>query len=643
MAILLIDKIKQKNDGTFKLMDAIDINWEGFSLPADVTIDAYTKAQTDEKIEAAKYNDTDVKASIASNKSAIDVLNGTGAGSVDKKVADAIDAFANKVTEDGTVNTLKELIDYVAAHGAEVSTMTGDIATNKSAIAALVKLVGSLPVGTEAKTIVEYIDEKVGAIDYSEAIAEAKQAAIDAAATDATTKANTAENNAKKYADGLAKNYATAEQGGKADSALQKADITEGLTNGTISVKGTDVEVHGLGTAAYESADAFDTKGSAEQALKDAKAYADGKVDGVDLSGIATNANAIEGLKSRMGTAEGKLNTIQGTGEGSIKKAISDAQATLQAAIDANKAVIDKLDGEATVNGSVKKQIADAKKELEGKITDSKYDDSALSARITANENAITKLNGADTVAGSVAKQVKDAKEAVENEIGSLSNLATASKDNVVTAVNEVKSSVDNLKDSSAITVDTTKTTSGMAKSYTIKQGSATITTIDIPKDMVVQSGTVETNPTGQAKGTYLVLTLANATNDKVYINVGTLVDIYVAQASATQVQLVIDPSTREISATIVAGSIGTAELADLAVTTAKIADKNVTKAKLAADVQVSLEKADNAQAYVDEKLGSEGVNKGTVTARISAIESALDSADKFIVATESEINALFD
>ena len=53
MSILLIDKIKQKNNGTFKLMDAIDINWDGFSMPNDVTIDAYTKKETDAKIEAA--------------------------------------------------------------------------------------------------------------------------------------------------------------------------------------------------------------------------------------------------------------------------------------------------------------------------------------------------------------------------------------------------------------------------------------------------------------------------------------------------------------------------------------------------------------------------------------------------------------
>lgn len=37
----------------------------------------------------------------------------------------------------------------------------------------------------------------------------------------------------------------------KADTALQKVDIAEGATNGTIAVKGTDVAVHGLQDAAY--------------------------------------------------------------------------------------------------------------------------------------------------------------------------------------------------------------------------------------------------------------------------------------------------------------------------------------------------------------------------------------------------------
>lgn len=151
-----------------------------------------------------------------------------------------------------------------------------------------------------------------------------------------------------------------------------------------------------------------------------------------------------------------------------------------------------------------------------------------------------------------------------------------------------------------AVTVETETTTEGMAKSYTIKQGGATIATIDIPKDMVVSSGAVEVDPKGLEAGTYLVLTLANATSDKIYINVGKLVDIYTAKANATQVQIAIDSATREISATIVAGSVTATELATDAVVTAKIADGNVTKAKLSAEVQTSLGKADTAVQAAD-------------------------------------------
>lgn len=67
--------------------------------------------------------------------------------------------------------------------------------------------------------------------------------------------------------------YATAAQGALADTALQKADITPGSANGTIAVEGTDVAVKGLGTAAYTNSTAYDAAGAATQALEDAKAY----------------------------------------------------------------------------------------------------------------------------------------------------------------------------------------------------------------------------------------------------------------------------------------------------------------------------------------------------------------------------------
>lgn len=128
---------------------------------------------------------------------------------------------------------------------------------------------------------------------------------------------------------------------------------------------------------------------------------------------------------------------------------------------------------------------------------------------------------------------------------------------------------------------------------YEFKQGTSTIGTINIPKELVVESGEVVTNPKGKPAGTYIKLTLRNVT-EPLYIDVAKLVDVYTAQQSATQVQLNIDASN-VISATIVAGSVTATELAANAVVTAKIADKNVTKEKLAQAVQESLGKADAA------------------------------------------------
>ena len=173
-----------------------------------------------------------------------------------------------------------------------------------------------------------------------------------------------------------------------------------------------------------------------------------------------------------------------------------------------------------------------------------------------------------------------------------------------------------------AVVVTTDVTTEGYAKSYTFTQNGATIATVDIPKDMVVSSGKVVVNPEGQDEGTYLELTLSNATSDKVYINVGKLVDIYTAKANATQVQIAIDSATREVSATIVAGGVGSTELADGAVITAKIGDAQVTKAKLGTDVQASIDKANSAIQSV-----ATGKTDGTV---------AVDGTDVLVAGLKS-------
>lgn len=118
--------------------------------------------------------------------------------------------------------------------------------------------------GSQTKKFEKIGDSAVNLTNYAtkNEVATAKQEAINAASTDASTKSNKALADAKSYADGLGSKYATAAQGSKADTALQKASITSGTANGTISVSGTDVTIKGLGSAAYTVSTAYEKAGA---------------------------------------------------------------------------------------------------------------------------------------------------------------------------------------------------------------------------------------------------------------------------------------------------------------------------------------------------------------------------------------------
>ena len=162
---------------------------------------------------AATYDDTDVKADIKANADAIDVLNGTGAGSVDKKVADAINKFATDVSNDGVVNSYKELIDWVATHGSEAAEMS-------AAITALQNIVDGIGGEGEKATVVAYVTDAIAALkigDYAKAAdltalatrvttvegkahEHSNKAELDKIATGDKAKWDAAEQNAKDYA-----------------------------------------------------------------------------------------------------------------------------------------------------------------------------------------------------------------------------------------------------------------------------------------------------------------------------------------------------------------------------------------------------------------------------------------------------------
>jgi len=88
---------------------------------------------------------------------------------------------------------------------------------------------------------------------------------------------------------------------------------------------------------------------------------------------------------------------------------------------------------------------------------------------------------------------------------------------------------------------------------------------INIPKDMVVSSGAVvEKSESGTwgAAGTYIELTLANATNDKLYIPVGGLIEYVTSGSTANDMVVInIDSATHQVTASITDGSITKAKL----------------------------------------------------------------------------------
>lgn len=356
-----------------------------------------------------------------------------------------------------------------------------------------------------------------------------------------------------------------------------------------------------------------------------------------DTKQIFKGAERFSGLVCQEVTADpalesAEVNTLYiNTTDGSVKiyngtnlTTIVDGYVT---AITENGSATDRVSSKAVVD-YVKAKIQD-------------LDVGQLSAQVTANKNDIATLKGDASTAGSVAKAVADAKTELKAEIDKKATKATTlggygitdayTKTQVDTAISTAKGEVVNdLTAGNGITITGTKAnktitakvdpaegnaltvgeaglkvTIPAAVEYSItkatdsgdyaavyhltKGGTEVGAAINIPKDMVVKSGSVVTNPAGQAKGTYIELVLANATNDKIYIPVDQLIE-YVTSGSAESDPIVVAVSAdHKVTATITDGSI--------------------TKAKLAAAVQTSLGKADSAVQRV-----ATGTTNGTIS-----------------------------
>lgn len=180
-----------------------------------------------------------------------------------------------------------------------------------------------------------------------------------------------------------------------------------------------------------------------------------------------------------------------------------------------------------------------------------------------------------------------------------------------VTPGDELATKKDVQGDAASKTVYVVESTGGssdpFSKKYDLYQGSQgspvspvpaeKLTSISIPKDMFIESGSVKvvTVPDEPYEGAepgdyYIDLVLANAESDHIYIPANSLVDVYTAAQGATEVQLAID-NNNVISASIVA------------VNGSKIVNGSILKAKLETNVQNSLNLADSA--LQNEDIGS--------------------------------------
>ena len=240
--------------------------------------DAYTKGEADSKIAQAVANAEHLKRTIvealpdvgdADKHTIYMVGDGEGEGNQKYEEFMLVNGAFEKIGDsavDLTNYALKTEVD--AAKQEAISTAAGDATQKANAAEQNAKtyadgLIGALDVeDSEVEgQYVSSVSEVDGKIKVSRKQLPAKPVIIEG-----TTNGTISVDGADVPVHGLgsaayteAGDYATAEQGGKADTALQKADIVTGTANGTIAVDGSDVAVKGLGSAAYTEANAYAT------------------------------------------------------------------------------------------------------------------------------------------------------------------------------------------------------------------------------------------------------------------------------------------------------------------------------------------------------------------------------------------------
>jgi len=368
----LVDQVKAEDA---KVLAAAKAHAEGLGKNYDAAGSASTA-----EANAKAYTDALANGQVATNKSDIETLKGTGEGSVSKAVSDAKSELQGKIDAVSAVAEQNKT-DIAAINNTESGILAqaksytdGEVAKVQGEVDALEGVVGELPEGETS--VVAYINKKTDGI--------ATSGNLEALGNRVTTVENKVSTIEGDYLKGADKTELEGKISTKADQSALDA-------------------VSSIANAAVKQSD-YDTK---VQALEGEDARIVGLVEAE-----AERAAGVEaGLDERLEKVEAFfVGAAEDEGEGENLKNALDTLVEIQNYIDTDGAAADEMVKDIAANT---KAIADhvatdhdfagadaaLKAELEGKIG-TKAESSVvteLSGKVTANGEAITALQGEDT------------------------------------------------------------------------------------------------------------------------------------------------------------------------------------------------------------------------------------------------------